>query len=115
MNNLIIEALNNDPFSKLIIVNPSFGPKTLNGKGMDDDHHSIELEKYIEEIQKNAFYSELPEFNIQKINGSNRIEHIIKGFDEFLTEYFSNEGEKLIKIIEKHEKDREKEENPFPN
>jgi hypothetical protein len=115
INNLIIEAINNNPFSKLIVVNPIFGPKLSPEESKNDDANSIILAEYIEEIQKNAFYSELPEFNIQKINGSGRIHHMKMGFDEFLTEYFANEGEKLIQLVEGYEKEREKEENPFSN
>jgi hypothetical protein len=35
------------------------------------------------------------------------------GFDEFLSEYFSNEGIKLTELIEKYEMVRKEEENPF--
>lgn len=94
INNLVIESLNTNPYSKLIIINPSFGPRVLNTESVDDDclnislindrEASIVLAEYIEEIQKNAFYSELPEFNIQKINGSSRIRFMKIGFDKFL-------------------------------
>jgi len=125
INNLIIEALNTNPFSKLIIVNPSFGPDVDNEKikidknvfdrvnKIDDSESSLVLAKYIEEIQKNSFYSELPEFNIQKINGSDRIHFMKIGFDIFLNDYFGNDGSKMTELIDKYETIREKAENPF--
>jgi len=125
INNLIIEALNSDSFSRLIIVNPKFGPDVGVDKitvdkdsfdqvtKIDGVDASLQLAQYIEEIQKDSFYSELPEFNIQKINGSDRIHFMNIGFDEFLSEYFSNEGIKLTELIEKYEMVRKEEENPF--
>jgi len=125
INNLIIEALNNNEFHKLIIVNPVFGPDVEDGKiqvdkeyfdyvtNIDGKEASLVLTEYIEEIQKNSFYSELPEFNIQKINGSDRIHFMNIGFDKFLKDYFENDGAKLVELIDKYEQIRNKEEKPF--
>jgi hypothetical protein len=125
INNLIIEALNTNEFSKLIIVNPTFGPKVDPEKLKinHNDFHRVEeiegsdgslvLSEYIESIQKNAFYSELPEFNIQKINGSDRIHYMNMGFDNFLKEYFKQDGKRLIDLISKYEAERVEQENPF--
>lgn len=125
INNLIIEALNSDPFRKLIIVNPKFGPNVdkekiqVNKDGfnqvtkIDTKEASLVLAEYIEEIQKNSFYSELPEFNIHKINGSDRIHFMNIGFDKFLKDYYSNDGKKMIDLISKYETIRESMENPF--
>ncbi|MEO1013457.1 MAG: SIR2 family protein, partial [Bacteroidota bacterium] len=107
INNLIIEALNKNESSKLIIVNPTFGPEDLKG-----DESRI-LSEYIEEIQNNAFYSEMPEFNMHKIRGTNRIRYIKVGFDTFLSENFIENGKGLINLINEFEIDRKKEENPF--
>lgn len=125
INNLIIEALNNDAFRKLIIVNPDFGPDVDGGKiqvdkddfdrvaNIDGKEANLVLTEYIEEIQKNSFYSELPEFNIQKINGSDRIHFMNIGFAKFLSDYFQNDGNKLVELIDNYEKIREKQEKPF--
>jgi len=111
INNLLIEALNNNPYSKLIIINPSFGPtESENNRNQKD---SVVLANYIEMIQENSFYSELPEFNIKKINGSNRILYLNIGFGKFLIEYFNDNAKAFIELIEKFETEREKEENPF--
>lgn len=114
INNLLIEALNNNPYGKLIIINPDkFGLNKI-------ATHNIDLVDFIEKIQYNSFYSELPEFNIKRINGTNRIIHLINtekkiyiGFDEFLSDYFNDAGEQFIELINKFEVEREKEENPF--
>lgn len=125
INNLIIEALNTNPFSKLIVVNPGFGPDVDDEKietdesdfdrviKIDGSESSLKLVNYIEEIQKNSFYSELPEFNIHKINGSDRIHYMKIGFDKFLNDYFGNDGTKMTELIDKYENIREKVENPF--
>ncbi len=114
INNLLIEALNNNPYGKLFIINPNnFGLK-------DVENHNIDLVNFIEKIQENSFYSELPEFNRKKINGTNRIIHLVSnggkeyiGFDEFLYNYFNNNGNQFVELINKFETEREKEENPF--
>jgi len=114
INNLLIEALNNNPYSKLFIVNPDdFGLKEL-------ETHNVDLVNFIEKIQENSFYSELPEFNIKRINGTNRIIHLINdenkkfiGFDKFLNNYFNDNGKQFIELINKLESERIKEENPF--
>lgn len=122
INNLIIEAINKDPFKKLIIVNPTFGPEDLNLKEEDefnryetenDPKASLILSEYIEEIQKNPFYSELPEFNITSISGSDRIHFMKIGFNQYMQEYFSSDGKKLIELVNHYEKIKEHQGNPF--
>lgn len=112
INNLIIEALNNDAGKKLIIINPSFGPKVEEQSIGEFDNilsHGQPFGKtiveYIEEIQKNPFYSELPEFNIGRINGENRIHFMKNGFDQFLNKYFIDDGKVFIELIQHFEID----------
>ena len=123
INNLIIEALNAFPYKKLIIINPKFGPEDLpeNEKKEDFDLYTIsegqgishELSEYIRQIQLNSFYSELLEFNLNKISGENTIHYMSIDFNEYLNKYFSKEGEKLIEFITDYEGKRRQEENPF--
>jgi hypothetical protein len=113
INNLIIEALNNDISKKLIIINPCFGPKN-NGLAKGEFDNALNndgkpfgnlLVEYIEEIQRNPFYSELPEFNISKINGENRIHFIAEGFDYFMNNYFNEDGKKFIQLVNSFDKE----------
>lgn len=123
INNLIIEALNAYPYKKLIIVNPKFGPEDLpNNEEIDkfdlytiNENQSIspQLTEYIRQIQLNSFYSELPEFNLNKISGEDTIHYMPIGFNDYLQKYFLNEGEKLIEFITHFENKRRQEENPF--
>ena len=55
----------------------------------------------------------MPEFNMQKIKGTDRIRYINVGFDTFLSEHFLNNGKGLIDLINEYEIDRGMEENPF--
>lgn len=126
INNLLIDAVKGTS-KKLIIINPVFGPeqlKTKNGnenqlitkdeflrisypEGISDKN----LANYIEEIQKNSFYSELPEFNIKQINAES-LEFLPVGTKEFLNTYFVNNAEKFINLITEYEAKRA-EEHPF--
>lgn len=123
INNLLIEALNSSPYKKLIIINPDWGPKDL-PKNEEKDNFDLytinnnqsvspQLSEYIREIQLNSFYSELPEFNLSRISGETKIHFMQLGFEKFLEKYFQNEGDELIKLIEKYEAKRNEEENPF--
>lgn len=126
INNLLIDAVKGTS-KKLIIVNPIFGPeqlKTETDKGNQlltkDDFLRIQypdgisdknLANYIEDIQKNSFYSELPEFNIKKINAES-LEFIPTGTKSFFEKYFKNGGEIFIHLISEYENKRANE-NPF--
>lgn len=126
INNLLIDAVKGTS-KKLIIINPVFGPeqlKTETEKGRQlttkDDFLKIlypegvsdkNLANYIEDIQKNSFYSELPEFNIKQINAES-LEFLPVGTSTFLNTYFNNGGEVFIKLITEYESKRA-EEHPF--
>ena len=64
------------------------------------------------EIQKNSFYSELPEFNYVTVSAEN-IEFIPLKTEKFLEYFFRDEGKLLIDFIEKFEEEKEKESKPF--
>ena len=123
INNLIIEALNASLFKKLIIVNPRWGPEDLPDNAGNEKFDlyttntrqgvSPQLSEYIRQIQLNSFYSELPEFNLNRISGENTIHYMPIGFDEFLRKYIQNGGKELVSMIGEYEARREEEENPF--
>lgn len=126
INNLLIDAVKGTS-KKLIIINPAFGPeqlKTETEKGKQlttkDEFLKISypegvsdknLANYIEDIQKNSFYSELPEFNIKQINAES-LEFLPVGTSTFLNTYFKNGAEIFIKLITEYESKRA-EEHPF--
>jgi hypothetical protein len=124
INNLLLEAVNRGS-KKLIIVNPDFGPNPKDYHSKEEFENFLEaltsnnnkvdklLVTYIEAIQQNPFYSELPEFNITKINGENIIFYIKKGVKDFLDYFFSNGAKNFINLISHFETEKEKEENPF--
>lgn len=116
INNLLIEALNKGN-KKLIIINPFFGPEELQneiktGEFLEAIHSENDLPvgnklvEYIEAIQQNPFYSEMPEFNMKVINGENPILYINKGTKDFYEYFFKNEGDKFLKLIEKLDKEQ---------
>ncbi|MDF3028436.1 MAG: hypothetical protein K0S23_2743 [Fluviicola sp.] len=123
VNNLLIDAVKGTS-KKLIIVNPAFGPeqlKIVGEKGKElktkdeflrilypDGVTDKNLANYIEDIQKNSFYSELPEFNIKQINAES-LEFLPIGTKDFLNTYFKNGAEIFIKLITEYEDKRAKE------
>lgn len=131
INNLLFDAAKYN--KKLIIVNPYLGPKSLyqefnhNGKSVSkpksiesDQFFRVEFTKecthskfidYFKNIQKNSFYSELPEFNNLNIRGEN-IEYIPLTTGEFIYEFFNNDGDLFTKLIQEFEKEKE-EDLPF--
>lgn len=124
INNLIIDAVR-ESSKKIIIVNPSFGPENLkenNKLQVESDNlkrikypperSALDLAAYIEDIQRNSFYSELPEFNIKKMNAK-AIEFVPIGTKDFLSSYFMNRGESFLKLIELYESERKFAEEPF--
>jgi len=124
INNLLFESVNYNQ-NKLIIINPTFGPKVIENLFSDKAGDFFEaLDKsgknankilidYLEEIQKNPFYSEIPEFNITKINGENPIHYMKIGTKEFLDNYFKDKGYLFVEFIEQLEKERLELEEPF--
>lgn len=125
INNLFLEAVR-ETSKKIIIINPTFGPEELRNsdKKLETDDtpfqrikypsaiSSLHLASYIEDIQKNSFYSELPEFNIKRMNAKS-LEFLPIGISDFLTSYFANGGDLLVKLIEGYEQDRIEAEEPF--
>lgn len=126
INNLLIDAVKGTS-KKLIIINPAFGPDQLKSNGAGNlsfefldkfkrikyptDTTNKTLANYIEDIQKNSFYSELPEFNIKQINATS-LEFLPIGTSEFLNIFFANKGENFIELIKDYETTKE-EDKPF--
>lgn len=126
INNLLIQAVKDggQRNKKIIIVNPSFAYKhplhpehfatdESFGTILDEDNAEAKrkLTDYLEDIQRNAFYSELPEFNIKQVP-SESIFYVRETTSEFLKRYFGNGGENLLKLIESFET-QERESLPF--
>lgn len=119
INNLLFNAVKG--FKKLIIVNPRFGPGKLfinddKPKPNENDFYKIiypdgtnqsDLTDYLREIQKNSFYSELPEFNYVTVSAEN-IEYIPLKTEEFIKKFFSDNGDLLLEFIKIFEKEKEK-------
>ena len=118
INNLLIEAANMEN-KKIVIVNPFFGPNGLcdslkgnlsadtffEGK---DKNGSIDyklLISYIENIQRNSYYSEIPEFNISVISGDSSLFYMPIGFSQFLNTFFPNNGRRFTELIDKFEEE----------
>lgn len=118
INNLLISATLGTN-KKIIIINPEFGPKEICKNPTTNEfgecqllEYKQKLAEYIKEIQKNSFYSELPEFNVSYVKPDSLI-YIPWKTEEFIKKYFSNGGGLLIKGIEKFEHERKKIEKPF--
>ena len=117
INNLLISATFGTN-KKIIIVNPNFGPDEI--KRETDDHFSEcqysdyrqKLAEYIKEIQKNSFYSELPEFNVSYVKQDSLL-YIPLKTEAFIENYFSKKGNLLKELIEQFEKERKEIEKPF--
>ncbi|WP_132052097.1 SIR2 family protein [Pseudocnuella soli] len=115
INNLLIQAVKDggQKNKKIIVVNPSFAynpplqesdfvkDETF-GPHLDENNSEAKrkLTKYLEDIQRNAFYSELPEFNIKQIP-SEALYYLKQGTSEFFDRYFKNKGEVFQKLIER--------------
>lgn len=127
INNLIFNAVKG--FKKLIIVNPSFGPGNMFEHDekewwkvksnpdnyflamYKDGYNKGNLTDFMREIQKNSFYSELPEFNYLAISAEN-VEYIPLKTAEFIERFFADGGDLYRKYISEFEKQSEEEE-PF--
>lgn len=123
VNNLLFNAVRD--LKKLIIVNPNFGPKRIfskEGKPEPDRDHFYRvkyppgtnrsnLTDYLREIQKNSFYSELPEFNYVTVSAEN-VEYIPLKTEDFLKVFFGDRGKLLREFIDVFEKQKE-ESKPF--
>jgi hypothetical protein len=123
INNLLFDAAKDE--KRLIIVNPFLGPDKLYQRCQDkqgdtqnkpkpnpENFYRVEFTErcsqsdfidYLKNIQKNQFYSELPEFNHLDIRGQN-IEYIPLKTDEFLNKFFNNDGELFRKLITEFER-----------
>lgn len=121
INNLLIEAINKGE-KKIIIVNPTFGPDIEYDKDVKPHEEALDKDKkkvngrlveFIEAIQSNPFYSEIPEFNVNKINGENSIYYIRIGVEEFLNYFFVDKATEFIKLISSFDKEKQESENPF--
>lgn len=131
INNLLFDA--EKLGKRLIIINPNLGPTKLfqnfkvgeqsfyqpkwSGK---DDFFEVEFTencylsdfvKYFKDIQKNSFYSELPEFNNHNITGVNT-KYIPLTTAKFIEEFFKDEGSLFLKLIQEFEREK-KEDLPF--
>lgn len=130
INNLLFEAAKDRTY--LIIVNPYLGPNKIyqayDEDGMQkckpkpnqsdffkceypSDKSKSDLIDYLKLIQKNPFYSELPEFNNTVIRAEN-IEYIPLETDLFLKEFLSNNGQLMIDFINSLH-DRAEDDLPF--
>lgn len=123
INNLLFNAVKN--LKKLIIINPYFGPEKIYGgnKEIPNDHSDCyrikypngtnrsDLTDYLREIQKNSFYSELPEFNYVTVSAEN-IEFMPLKTEDFIKYYFGDNGKLLCEFIGTFEKQKE-ESKPF--
>lgn len=122
INNLLIQAVKDggQKNKKIIIVNPLLGinpplndehfiEDSVFGKILREDNSEAKklLTDYLEDIQKNAFYSELPEFNIKQIP-SESLYYLRMGTAEFISRYFSNSGETLMKLVDNFDNDASK-------
>lgn len=126
INNLLFNAVRG--FKKLIIVNPCFAPESLfkindkTGWPESDPENFFrtiykagcnegDLTDFMREIQKNTFYSELPEFNFLTVSAEN-IEYIPLTAEDFIQKFFSDKGALLKSYINGFEEQRQDEE-PF--
>ena len=125
INNLLISKTIGTS-KKIIIVNPNFGPKEIQNKNIPNNSNEFKnhfgecqapnyqeiLAEYIKEIQRNSFYSELPEFNINYVRAESLF-YIPFETEVFISQYFSNKGFLLKELIEIFENERKKIEKPF--
>jgi len=122
INNILFNAIKE--FKKLIIINPFLGPEKfyINDEIPSNTNNFFrikypagsnpsDLTDYLREIQKNSFYSELPEFNYITASAEN-IEFIPLKTEDFINHFFQNDGELLREFIEKFEKQKD-ESKPF--
>ena len=61
-----------------------------------------DLTDFLREIQKNSFYSELPEFNYLSLSAEN-VEYIPLTAEKFIDKFFSHKGALLQEYIEAFE------------
>ncbi|MFB3884040.1 MAG: SIR2 family protein [Thermodesulfobacteriota bacterium] len=128
INNLLFNAVKG--FKKLIIINPCFGPRAIyhkNENGVDellanpDNFFRVkyptgtnqgDLTDYLRDIQKNSFYSELPEFNYLTVSAEN-VEYIPLRTKGFIQKFFGDDGKLLLEFINSFQDKKEKIEKPF--
>lgn len=128
INNLIISSTMGTN-KKIIIVNHKFGPDEFR---QDNKNESLKIDgsrenkfgafqnmnyqklltEYLEKIQENSFYSELPEFNINPVK-QDSLYHVAWDAENFIKRYFSDKAALLIELIENFENEKKKIEHPF--
>lgn len=117
INNLLFDGAKDNTY--LIIVNPYLGPNDIFQKFSENGNQKYkpkpnkndnfrcdypngksksDLIDYLKLIQKNPFYSELPEFNNTVIRAEN-IEYLPLETDKFLKKFFSNGGKLMVDFI----------------
>ncbi len=115
INNLLF-SITVGTSKRLVIVNPDVGiemqEQNTKNKFGECQGYKERLSEYLKEIQRNPFYSELPEFNVSQIR-SNSLFYISWKAEEFIKRYFSNKGTLLKELIEQFEKERKDIEKPF--
>lgn len=128
INNLLVSATMGTN-KKIIIINPKFGPEEIHNQlnektkanNKEGKYHLGEcqfseyqskLAEYIKEIQKNSFYSELPEFNLDYVKADSLF-YIPLTTEKFVEMYFFNKGILLKELIARFEKEKKDIEQPF--
>ena len=128
INNLLVSATMGTN-KKIILINPKFGPDEIHmeivkkvknasqsGQNQFNECQFPEYQQilavYIKEIQKNSFYSELPEYNLDFVKPDSLF-YIPLKTEEFINRYFVDKGSLLKKLIEKFEDEIKKIEQPF--
>jgi len=126
INNILFNSLKD--FKKLIIINPCFAPQKYFEIDPQTEWPKFDKENFFRavfkegcnesnitdffrDIQKNSFYSELPEFNYLPSSAQN-IFYIPLTAANFLENFLKNSGELLLKFIHSFEMELAEEE-PF--
>lgn len=115
INNIIFNELMSNPEQnkKMVIINPNL----IEGDWYYDEYSfkilqntsNIELVNFFQDIQKNTFYSDMPEFNISKISPNSFI-YINATAEDFISEMFVKCNGKygIINFIQDLEKESSK-------
>ena len=119
VNNLLFNELMTNPEQdkKMIIVNPnllSFDDSDFESKyGFDKvlkKESTILLVNSFKDIQKNNFYSDMPEFNVTQISTESFVYIQCKG-EDFISRMFSKSDDRkhgLVKILDEFKKESQK-------
>lgn len=107
INNLLLEGLSNDRINPrlMVVVNPLFSKEFLNEKeSLSEDWEDILKNRFIDHvqnIQKSAYLSDLPEFNLTEVSPE-KIKIIPKKTCDFFNDYFSD-GKGLSELFDELE------------